>query len=142
MNAFLLAVAASLAAAAPKQLGAFGPGEAGTCGKKPNCVSTLDERKGRRAEPWTYAGSREEAQKRLEQLIARASRADVVDFRPGYLHAEFRTALWRFVDDVEFFLPKGENVIHYRSASRLGQSDFGVNRRRMKKLAKRFAAAP
>ncbi len=58
--------------------------------------------------------------------------ASVIEEKPGYLYAEFRTRLLRFVDDVEFLL--GEGVIHVRSASRLGRRDFGVNRKRIESL--------
>ncbi|MBI4349487.1 MAG: DUF1499 domain-containing protein [Elusimicrobia bacterium] len=131
----LLLLAATLAAAGTKQFGPFGPGEAGRCGRRPNCVSTLDDRKRRRMEPWAYEGSREDAQRRLEQAV----QGELADARPGYLHAEFRSKLWKFVDDVEFWLPEHERVIHFRSASRTGWSDFGANRRRMQRLAERFA---
>jgi uncharacterized protein (DUF1499 family) len=43
-----------------------------------------------------------------------------------------------FVDDVEFFLDEGANVIHVRSASRLGQSDLGVNRKRVETIRAKF----
>lgn len=130
----LLLLAATLAAAGTKQFGPFGPGEAGRCGPRPNCVSSMDDRKRRHMDPWTYDGSREDAQMRLEQAVKK----EIVDFRPGYVHAEFRSGLWRFVDDVEFWLPENERVVHFRSASRTGWSDLGANRRRMKRLAAQF----
>ena len=60
--------------------------------------------------------------------------ATVIEEKPNYLYAEFRTKLLGFVDDVEFLL--GDGVIHVRSASRLGRRDFGVNRRRIESLRK------
>jgi len=42
-----------------------------------------------------------------------------------------------FVDDVEFFFPDTA-VIHMRSASRVGYSDFGANRKRLEKIRQRF----
>jgi uncharacterized protein (DUF1499 family) len=58
-----------------------------------------------------------------------------------YVHATVTTALWRFVDDVEFLWSEAEGVIHFRSASRLGRSDLGTNRRRMERIAAKLAAA-
>ena len=52
----------------------------------------------------------------------------------GYIYAEFRTSLMGFIDDVEFVLSPEEKVIHVRSASRLGQSDLGLNRQRVEML--------
>jgi uncharacterized protein (DUF1499 family) len=51
---------------------------------------------------------------------------------------EFRSALFRFVDDVEFVLDDSARVIHFRSASRAGYYDFGVNRRRMQEISDRY----
>ena len=52
----------------------------------------------------------------------------------SYIHAEFRTRLLRFVDDVEFRLESETNEIAVRSASRVGYSDLGANRRRLERL--------
>ena len=55
--------------------------------------------------------------------------------------AEFRTKFFRFVDDVAFYLPDAEKIIHFKSASRLGYGDLGVNRERMEMLRGKFDAA-
>ncbi|MBI4423919.1 MAG: DUF1499 domain-containing protein [Elusimicrobia bacterium] len=117
------------------------PGEAGACGQKPNCVSTFDSRAGRHVEPWRYDGSRAEAMDRLGTLLRALPRVAVYHGGVDYLHAEFRSPLWRFVDDVEFHLPMHEPVVHFRSASRSGFWDFGVNRRRMRRLGRLFQDA-
>jgi len=62
----------------------------------------------------------------------------VVEDTGSYLHAEARSRVFRFVDDVEFVLDPGARVIQVRSASRVGYSDFGVNRRRVERLGKAF----
>jgi uncharacterized protein (DUF1499 family) len=54
------------------------------------------------------------------------------------LHAEFRSAIFRFVDDVEFMVDPESQRIHARSASRVGYSDMGVNRRRMEEIQAAF----
>jgi len=70
----------------------------------------------------------------LEAIVAADPLAVIVEKRPGYLYAEFRTRWLGFVDDVEFLLDEGAGVIHVRSASRLGRKDFGVNRRRIEEI--------
>jgi uncharacterized protein (DUF1499 family) len=67
-------------------------------------------------------------------------RARVVKDEGNYMHAEFTSRIFRFVDDVEFVIDDAHKVIHFRSASRLGYSDFGVNRKRMEEIRKRFDA--
>jgi uncharacterized protein (DUF1499 family) len=65
----------------------------------------------------------------------------VVSLEPGYLHAECRSALMGFVDDLELHLRAAEGTIAVRSASRLGWSDMGVNRQRVDTLRQEFRRA-
>ena len=55
-----------------------------------------------------------------------------------YLHAEFRSKWFRFVDDLECIYDEAERKIDVRSAARLGYSDFGVNKKRIDELRKLF----
>jgi len=57
--------------------------------------------------------------------------AKVVKSEPGYLYAQFTSKLMKYVDDVEFWFDPAANVIHVRSASRVGRGDLGVNRKRI-----------
>ena len=50
-----------------------------------------------------------------------------------FIHVEFTSNIFRFIDDVEFYLTE-QGVIHFRSASRIGHSDLGVNRRRVEMI--------
>jgi uncharacterized protein (DUF1499 family) len=52
----------------------------------------------------------------------------------GYLHAECQSRLFRFTDDLELRLDAARGVIHVRSASRVGHSDLGANRKRVEAL--------
>jgi uncharacterized protein (DUF1499 family) len=67
-------------------------------------------------------------------------RATIVTAEPEYIYAEFRSRLLSFVDDVEFYLDDSAKLIHFRSASRLGRGDLGVNRQRMEEIRQRFGA--
>jgi uncharacterized protein (DUF1499 family) len=71
---------------------------------------------------------------RLAALVAADPAARVIERRPDYLYAEYRTPLMGFVDDVEFRLDEAAHEIHVRSASRLGRKDFGVNRKRVERI--------
>jgi len=55
-----------------------------------------------------------------------------------YLRVEFRSFLFRFCDDVEFYYDRRSGLVHFRSASRVGHSDLGVNRRRMEQIREQF----
>jgi uncharacterized protein (DUF1499 family) len=75
---------------------------------------------------------------RLAELVRAWPRASVISVTPEYIHAEFTSRIMRFVDDVEFRLDATAQVIHVRSASRLGRSDLGVNRKRVEALRQRW----
>jgi len=68
--------------------------------------------------------------------------ARIMDEKVGYLHAEFRSPLFGFVDGVEFRMDEAPGRIDVRSASRTGYFDFGVNRRRVEEIRARFSREP
>ena len=63
----------------------------------------------------------------------------ILSERDNYLHAVFVSARLRFRDDVEIYLDSDAQVIHYRSQSRVGYSDLGVNRERYQRFAELYA---
>jgi len=87
-----------------------------------------------------FEGDAGVAQQRLEDIVRALPRARIVRSEPGLLVVEFRSRIFRFVDDVEFAVDVPARLIHFRSAARMGYSDFGVNRRRMQDIAAAFAA--
>ena len=110
------------------------------CPASPNCVSSLASVESQRVEALRYSGDAAQAQSRLLSVLRGMERVHIVRVEEAYIHAEFRSALLGFVDDVEFlFDPPG--AIQMRSASRLGYSDFGVNRERVATIRARFAAS-
>ena len=66
----------------------------------------------------------------------------IVEQRPDYLYAQAQTRWLKFVDDLEFWANPAGGVIEVRSASRLGQEDFGVNRKRVEAIRAASLAAP
>ncbi len=110
------------------------------CPDSPNCVSTQSEDPAKRMPPLRFDGAVEEARAAILDLLQATTRVRVVEADDDYLHAEFTTPLFRFVDDVEFLIDRKEQRIHFRSASRVGHSDLGANRRRMRKLCRRLIA--
>ena len=91
--------------------------------------------------PLTYTGTRERAMEALVKIIEATPRTRIVSRSQDYIYAEYQSALMGFVDDVEFWFEPGAKTIQVRSASRLGYSDFGVNRARVEDIRRRFAAA-
>lgn len=70
----------------------------------------------------------------LQTIIEAEDSATIVERSPGYLRAEYRSALFGFTDDVEFMLDEAADSIQVRSASRLGYGDLGVNRARIETI--------
>lgn len=109
-------------------------GKLAPCPSSPNCVSSQSEDAGHKIEPLTYKSTPQVALAQLKQAIQSLPRTKIITETPNYLYAEFTSAIMGFVDDVEFYLDEDAKVIHLRSASRLGQSDLGVNRKRIETI--------
>lgn len=109
-------------------------GKLASCPNTPNCVSSQSADAAHKIEPLTYTSSPGEAFAKLEQVIKSQPRTKIITSSPNYLYVEFTSAIMGFVDDVEFYLDADAKLIHVRSASRLGQSDLGVNRKRIETI--------
>jgi uncharacterized protein (DUF1499 family) len=113
-------------------------GKLSPCPATPNGVCTQAEDASHRSAPLTYVGSAADAMARLKRLVIVQPGVHLLTETQTYLRAEFVSRVFRFVDDVEFLLDAQKQVIHFRSASRAGRSDFGVNRRRMEGIRRAF----
>jgi len=131
-----LAVLSALATK-PKNLGASN-GLLAPCPNSPNCVSTQNSDSQHTIEAIVFDGSPEDAMRKLKAVLAVIPRMEIITETESYLHAEATSLIFRFRDDVEFVVDRQENLIHFRSASRVGNSDLGANRKRMKEIRKAF----
>ena len=129
-----------LAGSPPSALGVR-DGRLAPCPASPNCVSSQAGDAEHRIAPLAYKGSAADALARLARVIAAQPSATIVAQHDGYLYATFQTPLMGFVDDVEFVVDPKRGVIDVRSASRLGNRDFGVNRKRIETLRAALAEA-
>jgi uncharacterized protein (DUF1499 family) len=129
--------ALSFLARRPDDLGVQ-DGKLAPCPHSPNCVSSQAEDESHAIEALAFQGSPEAAWERLKAVLEAFPRTRIVEGTDRYLHAECATLLFRFVDDVEFLLDREAKVIHFRSASRIGTSDLGANRRRMEVIRRAF----
>lgn len=111
------------------------------CPDTPNCVSTMAEDPTHRVEPIHYGVTSEEAMRAARKALESLARVRIIRQEQRYIRAEARTSVFRFIDDVEIFVPEGQSVAHYRSASRAGRGDFGVNRSRYREFRDLFRGA-
>ena len=108
-------------------------GQFARCPEKPNCVPTKNSSIENTIKPIFYKGSHENAKQNLLLAIKTFGSAKVKKELDQFIHVEFTSNIFRFIDDVEFYLTE-QGVIHFRSASRIGHSDLGVNRRRVEMI--------
>jgi len=115
-------------------------GRLASCGRRLNCVSSqADPGDAQRyVAPIPFKGSAVDALAAARRAVESMQRATVVRHEGNYLHAEFRSRLMGYVDDVEFTYDDKAGVLHLRSASRLGRRDFEVNRKRVEALRARI----
>jgi uncharacterized protein (DUF1499 family) len=121
----------------PKTLGVR-DGRLAPCPDSPNCVSTQADREHQRMDSIPLTIDAAEAMQALQGIVCGMPRTQIITEDDHYLHVEFTSALFRFVDDVEIFIDHEQRAIHFRSASRAGHSDLGVNRRRMHDIVVAF----
>jgi uncharacterized protein (DUF1499 family) len=111
------------------------------CPDSPNCVSSLSSDPRHRVAPIVYTGSPAEAREKLLGVIRSLPRTTIRSKEGPCLQVEFTSALFRFVDDVEFCFDEAEKLIHVRSASRVGYWDLGANRRRVEEIRRMLTRA-
>ncbi|MDZ7803642.1 DUF1499 domain-containing protein [Thiohalophilus sp.] len=133
-------VALSIASRKQPELGLV-DGRLQPCPASPNCVCSEYPSNDAYIEPLNYIGPVEEAWRRVKRVIDETG-GEVIAEQPDYLHAVYQTPWLRFIDDVELRLNQSQQVIHVRSASRVGRSDFGANRQRVERIRACFASKP
>ena len=129
---FISSIIISCVGKTPTTIGVFSD-----CPEKPNCVSTKNSNRKDYIYPFKYKGSRSEAKRILILAVKSFGSSRIKNEQEIFIHVEFISEVFGFVDDVEFYFNK-PGIIDFRSASRIGYSDLGVNRNRMEAVRKKF----
>lgn len=112
----------------------------GPCPSTPNCVNSAA------TEPDHSIAALQPAPGMTVQDIAATLETlpgvKLVTLEQNYLHATAQTRLWGFIDDVEILQIEGSDDLQIRSASRLGTSDLGANRKRVEALRELLSSSP
>lgn len=111
------------------------------CPTSPNCVSSEAQDDGHQVSPLSFSVPAAEAWRLLKEQVAMLPRTVIVTEKPGYLHAQSKSAVFGFVDDLEFYLRPAQGVVAVRFAARTGYYDFGVNRQRVEDMRAAFLHA-
>jgi uncharacterized protein (DUF1499 family) len=109
------------------------------CPDSPNCVSTEATRRSQQVPTVPFTDTPTAALARARAALMAEPRTTLTLERDGHLHAECRSLVFRFVDDVDIVVDPVAHVYRFRSASRIGRSDLGVNRQRIARISARLA---
>ena len=132
----IMLVGLSIASRKQPELGLLN-GQLRPCPARPNCVCSEQQVEGAYVEPLGYTTTADKAWHKMKQAIVTTGGV-VVTEQDGYLHAIYETPLMRYVDDVELRHDENQQLIHIRSASRVGHSDLGANRKRVARIRNAF----
>ena len=103
-------------------------GKLAACPGTPNCVNSQSDDAQSKIEPLPAKSIAE-----VKKVVEGMERTTIIEETDNYLYAEFKSKLMGYVDDVEFYQDDA-NAVQVRSASRLGKSDLGVNRKRVEEI--------
>jgi uncharacterized protein (DUF1499 family) len=106
---------------------------------RPNAVSTQAKSESKRVAAIAFKGSADQYLAKVAAVIDGMPGAEIKQKEGAYLYAVFTTPLMRFRDDVEIFLDDTAQELHFRSASRVGYSDMGANKKRYHAFASALA---
>ena len=120
----------------PETVGIFS-GRLSPCPGTPNCVRSVE---GGDPPGFVLVDNTEASWESVADLVGEMTRTRIMTQTDTYLHAEATSFLFRFVDDLELLWDRDKGVVHYRSASRLGKGDMGVNAKRVASLRSRLEA--
>jgi uncharacterized protein (DUF1499 family) len=111
------------------------------CPDKPNCVSSQTSNTTQFMQAIHLKNSVKETHDKIIQIITSFNNAKIITKDTNYIRAEFTSNIFKFVDDLEFYIDstnETKTIIHFRSASRIGHSDFDVNRKRIEEIKSMF----
>ena len=106
------------------------------CPDSPNCVSSQSNSELHKIDPLPYKKTAKETLQKIKKIILSLPRTTLTKETEHYLHFEFKSLIFRFIDDVEIVVDDSKKMIHFRSSSRQGYSDLGTNRRRIETIKK------
>ncbi len=106
------------------------------CPNSPNCVCTKNKNPEKRMNPIPLTKIPTDMLEHIKSIVLKMGRVRLEKQEKNYVHFTFKSRIFGFTDDVEFLIDESTKEVHFRSASRMGYSDFGVNRKRMEKISK------
>ena len=117
----------------PSEIGIDTSGLRG-CPQSPNCVSSEAKDEQHAIESFRLKGDPNASWPLIQDEIVSMPRWVIVTATANYIYVECKSRIFRFIDDLELYFNASNGIVSIRSASRIGYSDFGANRRRLELL--------
>lgn len=107
--------------------------------RSPNAVSSQTSDKNKKVDPFPFKKGLPESKTAILEVLEAFTGLEIMQEEKNYIYAVSTTPKMGFHDDIEFFFDERTKVIHFRSASRIGYYDMGVNKERYNLLRKAYA---
>lgn len=109
-----------------------------SCSHQSNCVNSMASASDKKhyVAPLIIEKTKKDILAFIIDHLKKWQRTKLMTQTDKYLHFEIKSAFFGFIDDLEIFWPKGDEYLHFKSSSRIGYTDFGVNRKRVEQLKK------
>ncbi|MDD7909726.1 DUF1499 domain-containing protein [Pseudovibrio exalbescens] len=107
---------------------------------KPNWVSSQTQHRNKRVAPLPFKGSLSDTQEAVRTALTQLGGNEILSQTDSFWHVVFTTPTLRFHDDLELYFDQDTALIQYRSKSRSGTSDLGLNRRRYEAFSSIYTA--
>lgn len=103
--------------------------------KTENGVSSQTTQDSKKVEALAFNGDVAETKKVLIEAFDECGTYEINMNAENYIHVIFISDTMKFKDDLEIFIDVENNIVNYRSESRVGHSDMGVNLERYNKIS-------
>ncbi|ANU13078.1 Mercuric ion reductase [Planococcus halocryophilus Or1] len=104
----------------------------------PNAISSQTTEQAMHVPAWPYNGNKHRAKQSLIEMLENYDDIHIQQNDKNYVRAVAISKPLRFKDDIEFYFNDAAERIEFRSASRAGHSDWGVNRERYDDMRSRY----
>lgn len=121
----------------PKNMGVR-DGKLAKMPNSPNAVSSQTDIENKKVEPLKFSGDLQATRSKIIKIVNNYEGTDIIINEKNYIYAVFTTGGMKFKDDVEFYFDEDRKLIHFRSASRVGYSDMGLNKKRFNEIQKYY----
>lgn len=102
--------------------------------ESPNCVSSQTDQSDKYVEPLAFKETLQVSKEHIIIALEAYGDIEIIEMTDTYIYAVATTEKMKFHDDIEIYFDDETSMVHYRSSSRAGYSDMGLNRDRYKMI--------